>query len=126
MFLLFRRWSSEMFRAKHKQMVAMLKNPLIEDFHRMYRLIDSKSSSLLTHVSLMIAACAFLYADSKGIRQDFFMTEAFAYMLAALILLFCLGLSMHGLWGQVLFFASCPSACPSPPAFCPGRGTVRR
>ncbi len=79
---------------------------VVKDIHRMYALIDVKSSSLLTHVSLMIAACAFLY-DSAGKNTMFFdgtpstyvrksfIIEAFVYILIALALLCCLGVSMY-------------------------------
>jgi hypothetical protein len=88
----------DQFVVMHRKQDHLLhENVAIRDIHRMYQLIDSKSSALLTHVSLMIAACTFLYssASTKTTTDKLFIVEAFIYMIIALILLFCLHLSMY-------------------------------
>ncbi len=81
----------------HQIQADALDDKVVRDFHRVYQLIDTKSSSLLTHVSLMIAVCTFFYsgANSSPVTNRFFIGEAFGYMAVALILLSCLGLSMY-------------------------------
>ena len=92
------RLTVEQFIAKHGAQAEMLKSDsIVCDIHRVYELIDSKSSSLLTHVSIMIAACTFLYGSTvtKSATNYFFLLEAFVYMGIGLTLLFCLKLSMY-------------------------------
>ena len=59
------------------------------------RSVDTKTASLLAHVSLMIAACTFLDDGGRGFAANLFLSEAFAYVAIALVLLSCLGLSMY-------------------------------
>ncbi len=82
---------------KHSIQAVALEDKVIGDIHRLYELIDSKSSSLLTHVSLMVTVCTFFVDDSEKnpVVKSLLLVEAFGYLTVALILLFCLGLSMY-------------------------------
>jgi hypothetical protein len=57
--------------------------------------IDSKCTALLTHVSMMIAATVFLYADGVAqhtFAKDLLLLEISIYVFIALSLLYCLDL----------------------------------
>jgi len=57
--------------------------------------IDSKCTALLTHVSMMIAATVFLYADGVAqhtLAKDLLLLEISIYVFTALALLYCLDL----------------------------------
>lgn len=53
--------------------------------------VDTKCASLLTHVSMMIAATVFLYADARlKFYKSVFLVEIGLYVAIAILLLFCL------------------------------------
>lgn len=88
----------DQFIAKHDtQAKALDDDEVVKDIHRLYVHIDAKSSALLTHVSIMVAVCMFFVGAPKAdpTSNRYFIGEAFGYMSIALILLFCLGLSMY-------------------------------
>ena len=88
--------TTQEFKEKHETQARSLEDKIIGDIHRMYTLIDSKSSTLLAHVSIMTAVCTFLYSSiQKDIVKYFFIGEAFSFMLIGFALLFCIGLSMY-------------------------------
>lgn len=89
------RLSIEQFIDRHKiQSEILEKEPVVKDIHRVYELIDTKASALLSHVAIMIAVCTFFYSSSNS--NSFFLIEAFIYMCITLVLLFSIGLSMYG------------------------------
>ncbi|NEV78548.1 hypothetical protein DYI24_16020 [Rhodopseudomonas sp. BR0C11] len=82
------------FIAKHRLIGEELKaDPLIADLHRMYHLIDAKCGALLTHVSLMIAAVGLFCGNSA--LDGALRAVVVCYLLVAVVLLGCLGLSMY-------------------------------
>jgi hypothetical protein len=75
-------------------------NPLIQEEYYTLDTMDTKCAGLLTHVSLMIAATIFLYADGAivqhSVAKDFVLLEIFLYLLIALSLLYCLDMMALG------------------------------
>lgn len=81
----------KLFRKKHKTQAKYLKkNMLIKDIHRMYSLLDTKTSGLLTYVSLMVAGCLLLYS-----KNNIFLILAICYMVVGFLLLSSFNISMY-------------------------------
>jgi hypothetical protein len=75
-----------------KKLGQLLKDdPTIFEIFRVQDVIDRKASALLTHVSIMIATCAFLYEQFKNnkIIGQLVLTEGIIYILASLLLVLC-------------------------------------
>lgn len=75
-------------------------NLLLQEEYYTLDAMDTKCAGLLTHVSLMIAATVFLYADGAIVQhtvsKDFILIEIFLYVLVALSLLYCLDMMSLG------------------------------
>jgi hypothetical protein len=76
----------------HTTLGSALENDVtIRDIHAFFMVVDTKCSSLLTHVSMMIAATVFLYADAGVVfYKRVFLDEIGLYVAIAILLLFCL------------------------------------
>jgi len=62
----------------------------LAELQRVHDVVDSKASALLTHVSIMIAACIFLYdfLKTERVLSWLLLGEAVVYIVASLLLVF--------------------------------------
>jgi hypothetical protein len=75
-------------------------NRLLQEEYYTLDAMDTKCAGLLTHVSMMIAATVFLYADGAiaqhTVSKDLLLLEISLYIIIALSLLYCLDLMALG------------------------------
>jgi predicted lysophospholipase L1 biosynthesis ABC-type transport system permease subunit len=87
-----RRWPKERIDSYTRRLKSTEADALLpEPAHRAFENLDSKSASLLTHVSMMIAAIgitATLVAETK-LEQGFMIVQIMVYLLIAVICLRC-------------------------------------
>jgi hypothetical protein len=86
-----RSWSKEKIQKYTERIRSPTDELLPEAAHRAFENLDAKSASLLTHVSMMVAAIgitATLVAESK-FEQGFMIVQIMVYLLIAVVCLRC-------------------------------------
>jgi hypothetical protein len=84
-------WNIQEYIAYRSVLSRLMKsNAALTELQRVQDVVDSKSSALLTHVSIMIAACAFLYEflRTEHVLAWLVLSEAVVYIAASLLLVF--------------------------------------
>lgn len=76
-----RDWSPEQIELRHKIHDKYVRtDPVVRDIHRLYTVLDGKSSALFTHVSLMIAACTFMAGSPTDGKDVIPLLEKLAFL----------------------------------------------
>jgi hypothetical protein len=84
-------WNAEKYNIYRKEVSKIAKDSEeLREVYRVLSLIDTKASALLTHVSIMIAVCAFFHDRFRGdsIIEKVLLFEAILYIFASMLLLF--------------------------------------